>query len=175
MGHLSGMHYELIYDAALSTGDSWSFVQTGLWFVFLGAMALFVIHIRKRYFGHTTSGYQRGFARFFFGFALIWMLLTSLATWHQNHETASASRSNECTIVEGRVSDFRPMAAHGGEHESYSVQGVQFAYSDFSITGGYNNTVSHGGQITEGSQVRLCYFYRARTQTNIIVRVEIAN
>lgn len=169
------MDYELIYDAALSTDGTWSSVGSGLLLVALGGIVLLAIQIRKRYFGQQTSGYQKGFARFFFGFSLVWTIVVSLLTWHQNYETASASRSNECITVEGQVSDFRPMAEHGGEHESYSVQGVQFTYSDFSITGGYNKTVSQGGRITEGSHVRLCYFYRSRTQSNIIVRAEIAN
>ena len=168
------MDYELVYDAALVIRGTWSIAIYGLWFVILGMCLLALSYVRERYFRRKAFGYHKGFARFFFGFALIWMLITSLATWHQNYETASASRSNECTIVEGHFSDFRPMPVGGGSYESYSVQGVQFAYSDFETTGGYNITVSHGGRITKGTHVRICYVFRSRTQSNIIVRVEIA-
>lgn len=168
------MEYELVYDAATSDGGIWSFVGGGVLFTFIGAFALLAIYIFKRYFGRETAGDLVVFFRFFFGFALVWTLVASFSMWHQTNETASASRNDKCLVAEGPVLGFTPMAEYGGSHESFSVQGVDFAYSDYSITGGYNNTVAHGGRITEGSQVRLCYFYRSRTQSNIIARVEIA-
>jgi hypothetical protein len=60
-----------------------------------------------------------------------------------------------------------PYGGHG--NESFSVRGVPFKYSDFVITGGFNNTASHGGPITRDAYVRICY----DPSNNLILRLEI--
>jgi hypothetical protein len=57
----------------------------------------------------------------------------------------------------------------GHAQESFSVAGVPFRYSDFIISGGFNNTLSHGGPINGDSYVRICY---DRTD-GAILRLEI--
>jgi hypothetical protein len=76
---------------------------------------------------------------------------------------------NRCWMVEGPVDHFVPMPYGGHASESFSVHGVPFKYSDFMITGGFNNTVSHGGPITSDSHVRICY----DPSNNVILRLEI--
>jgi hypothetical protein len=60
--------------------------------------------------------------------------------------------------VEGVVSQFDPMPASGHKNESFRVNGIPFAYSDFDMTNpGFRNATSHGGPIKEGLPVRIWY------------------
>ena len=47
------------------------------------------------------------------------------------------------------------MPHQGHSLESFEVNGHRFAYSDYIVTAGFNNTQSHGGPIREGLQVRI--------------------
>lgn len=60
-------------------------------------------------------------------------------------------------VIEGPVTDFIPMPYTGHQLESFSVNGVNFEYSDYVINGGFNKTSSHGGPIYEGRWVRISY------------------
>lgn len=62
-------------------------------------------------------------------------------------------QENQCRIVEGPVEHF----VTGEKGESFSVAGVDFKYSDYVITDGFNNTSSHDGPINSSSYVRICY------------------
>ena len=61
-----------------------------------------------------------------------------------------------------------------GGQEKFQISNIRFEYSDYLITGGFNNTASHGGPIAENIQARICYFYSESEMENIIVRLEIA-
>ena len=71
-------------------------------------------------------------------------------------------------FIEGTVSQFIPMPYTGHAMESFVVHGVRFAYSDYVITAGFNNTSSHGGPIREGLPVRIWY------RGNEILRLDVA-
>ncbi|MBX9769509.1 MAG: hypothetical protein K2X47_19690 [Bdellovibrionales bacterium] len=53
--------------------------------------------------------------------------------------------------------------------ESFMVSGVRFQYSDYVVTDGFNQTASHGGPISKGAYVRICYDPKG----NHILRLEI--
>lgn len=167
------MEYELVYDAANFAWRNWTFIMLGPVFVAIGLAMVFSKSVSRLFGRELNSRLYVLFSRFFLGFAILWTAIAGAATWHQNHETASASRMNLCTLIEGQVQNFDPMPASGHKHESFTVLGVPFEYSDYVLTGGYNNTVAHGGAIVDGAKVRLCYVERRRTRSNIIVRVEI--
>jgi len=76
--------------------------------------------------------------------------------------------------VSGVVTDFVPMPVGGHAEEHFCVQGVCFSYSDFSLTGGFNNTRSHGGPIQSGTTVQVLYVQDQRLGGNVIVRLEVA-
>jgi hypothetical protein len=61
------------------------------------------------------------------------------------------------SVVEGPVTNFHPMPYSGHQDETFSVNGVQFSYSDFELVPCFNNTSSHGGPIREGLRVRIAY------------------
>lgn len=75
-------------------------------------------------------------------------------------------------VVEGSVENFTPMPYGGHAKESFYVNGAYFEYSDYEITGGFNNTASHGGPIKgNGQKVRISY-YSKRNRSNIILILE---
>jgi len=78
-----------------------------------------------------------------------------------------AYRKGQFSVVEGLVSNFRPMPYEGHQEECFSVQSQTFCYSDYAVTGGFNNATSHGGLIREGLPVRVLYIGGA------IVRLEV--
>jgi hypothetical protein len=52
--------------------------------------------------------------------------------------------------------------------EKFCVNDHCFEYSDYVITGGFNNTRSHGGPIREGLPVRVTFI------RNKIIKLEVA-
>ena len=90
---------------------------------------------------------------------------------HAYTTAARAAQDSTTSVVEGRVENFNPAPAEGHQDETFTVKGVPFAYSDYVITGGFNQTQAHGGPIHEGLLVRIHYIPRG----NVIVKLEIAN
>ena len=72
------------------------------------------------------------------------------------------------SIAEGTVVNFHPMPYSGHQNETFSVNGVEFSYSDYVIVPCFNNTASHGGPIRDGLRVRIGY------SGNCILKLEIA-
>lgn len=81
--------------------------------------------------------------------------------------------NHEYYVVEGEIENFVPMPVGGHAHESFTVKGIEFEYSDFDLSyHGFRNTSSHGGPITKnGQQVKLAYI--TDTGKNIILRIEM--
>ena len=72
------------------------------------------------------------------------------------------------TIV-GNVTDLRS----GFKSECFNVEQVQFCYSDFVQTGGFNQTLNHGGPIREGLPVRISFIpVTPSGNRNVILRLE---
>ncbi len=71
-------------------------------------------------------------------------------------------------VGEGTVSNFGPMPYSGHQNELFSVNGVQFSYSDYVVSPCFNNTASHGGPISEGLRVRVAY------SGDCILKLEVA-
>jgi hypothetical protein len=87
-------------------------------------------------------------------------------------EFRAASRDSTTPLVEGVGEEFHPAPYEGHADESFIVKGVAFSYSDYVITGGFNQTQSHGGPIRAGLHVRIRY---VRLFGNTIVRLEVAD
>ena len=66
------------------------------------------------------------------------------------------------------MGDFVPMPYTGHASERFAVGGKTFSYSDYILTGCFNNAASHGGPIKAGLTVRVSYV------GNCIVRLEVA-
>jgi hypothetical protein len=101
------------------------------------------------------------------GFGAFWSGVTFLSTFKEYVALHTAYRRSQFAVVEGRVTDFRPMPYDGHQHECFSVHSRTFCYSDFEVTAGFNNSASHGGPIHEGLPVRVSYI------GSKIVRLEV--
>ncbi len=84
---------------------------------------------------------------------------------------ARAAQDSTTPVVVGRVENFTPAPAEGHRDETFTVAGVRFAYSDYVITGGFNQSQSHGGPLRDGLLVRIHYL----PPSNTIVKLEVAN
>jgi len=86
-------------------------------------------------------------------------------------KTRSVYDKKQYQTIEGTVENFHPMPVSGHDSERFTVNGIQFEFSDFDETNyGYNNAASHGGVIREGLQVRIGYFNNGRK--NVILKLE---
>ena len=75
---------------------------------------------------------------------IVGALATFLGTTRPYDTAAAASREHRYRVVAGPVTDFVPMPYTGHQLETFVV-GRKFAYSDYVLTGCFNNTASHGG------------------------------
>ena len=168
------LNYELIYDAANSDFSEWGLIGIGLVFVVIGAILVFSPTLRSAFGRGASEKSTKLFAKVFFGFSIVWTLGAGSGMLLDYNKAKSASKNNTCAVVEGRIENFHPMPRGGGQQEKFRVSDVRFEYSDYIISGGFNNTASHGGPIAENLQARICYFYSESKNENIIVRLEIA-
>jgi hypothetical protein len=159
------MSYETIFDLTQEGFRLWPGSALGGALLLTGA---WLIAARKRLPTSTVPFFSRIFPLVFFGFAVVWTIVMSAASYREYRELSLALQSNRLLLVEGRVSNFRPMPYMGHMLERFCVRGVCFAYSNFVHTFGFHNATSHGGPIRDGLEVRISYV------GNVIVRLEVA-
>jgi hypothetical protein len=144
------VQYRVIYDVLKDSADA---AEASAWFwrpLVIGIFAGILIALIKK-------------PRLSYVFVILWVLMWFAigfpATRHVIREEATCkmwARSGQFSVVEGRVSNFRPMPYTGHAAESFTVNGLLFSYSDFDKSKcGFRNTASHGGPIREGLQVRI--------------------
>ena len=154
--------YRVAFDL-YQKGYEWSFPAFGLIFVAIGAVLVWL----GRAMNWQRSGRFIGY--FMIGFACLWSGLTFSTTFREYTALRSAYRRSQFSVVEGRVTNFRPMLYQGHQLECFSVQTQTFCYSDYVVTAGFNNSASHGGPIREGLPVRVSYVGSS------IVHLEVAS
>lgn len=160
------MHYVTVFDAASDPLRNWWFPALGLSLAVVGTAMMFIPRFQK-FRGLRGSGLV-GLGAVFASFSVLWTSLASFGMVAVNLTAQREVKSGACTVVEGAVTDFHPMPEDGHPPENFSLNGVRFEYSDFNITGGFNNTASHGGPIRQGLPVRICYL------DGEILRLEVA-
>ena len=151
--------YRIVYDITKEAPAVW-FPAVGLIFVAIGA-------ILWRYRDRLPAGWhgpfrsrpawRKAFAGFYLGFSLIWTTIASIGVRGSFFGARRAMSDGSARIVEGVVENFHPMPYAGHDTERFTVGGVRFAYSDYIVGPGFNNTSSHGGPIREGLSVRIHY------------------
>lgn len=168
------MEFVKVFDLAETGYRTWKFAAFGLIFVGVGAVFFLAPPIFRRlnisFIGFQKRSY-RLFNWAFFCFALIWTATSFYSTFSQYLRFRDLLLGSSCDSVEGKVENFDPMPASGHKHESFTVGGVKFAYSDYEVTNAFNNTKSHGGPITADSYVRICYV--PGISNNYILRLEM--
>lgn len=158
------MDYRTVFDIADEGYKSWS--AHGLIFVAIGCL---IVAFRERLSDQWSERPRQGsaFAFLFLGFAILWTLVDFWGTYSEYADLRDALSSGKASIVEGRVSQFKPMPVTGHAMERFCVETTCFEYSDFVATNGFNNTKSHGGPVREGLPVRVTYVGSA------IVKLEV--
>ena len=153
-------HYRVVFDLS-EKGFQWWFPAFGLIFVVIAGV---LIGLGRRYhwpLSRKLVGY------FMIGFACLWSGLAFSIMLSEYLNLHSAYRLGKFSVVDGPVSNFRPMPYEGHQDECFSVQSQTFCYSDYGVTSGFNHSTSHGGPIREGIPVRVSYI------GNTIIRLEI--
>ena len=89
---------------------------------------------------------------------LVSVLLISIMLG-EYYNTKSVYDKKQYQIIEGKVENYHPMPEGGHDTERFTVNGVEFEFSDFDVSDyGYNNAASHGGAIRQGLKVKIDYF-----------------
>jgi hypothetical protein len=150
--------YMTVFDVTAAGFRQWWFSASGLLFIAVGIAMPWLG--RAGLFGPRTALAPtriKWFRRFFLGFAILWTAVTFAGTCANYRGAVAAMQNGSALVIEGKVENFVPMPYTGHARESFTVGGVRFAYSDYEITAGFNNTMSHGGPIYEGLPVRIWY------------------
>jgi hypothetical protein len=146
------VEYYVAFDAAAAGYRDWRFAAGGLPFLAVGVVLLLAHYRQPR---ARRSRPEGTVLLLFSGFALCWMGGAFAGTWSDYSELRDALRTGRYALVEGVVTDFVPMPKEGHAYERFSVNGCTYRYSDFVVTGAFNNTSSHGGPVREGLRVRI--------------------
>lgn len=160
------MTYRVIFDLVAAGYTDWKFATPGLAGVAIG-VALITFRRSLPSWWRQRPRTSSVFAFGFFIFALLWTVTALVSTHHQYQVLSTATRTHRAGVVEGRVSSFLPMPASGNALESFCVAQTCFAYSDYVITGGFNNTSTLGGPIRAGLQVRIHYVGNTMTKLEV--------
>ncbi len=138
------MIHQIVYDIRDENFNFWTFL---LPLVFLWVIRFLV----KKHFSLSFT-----FKLVFFLFhviSLIWFFYTFL----EFRYLVKSLNSNNCDVVQGYITQFRPKSIFGKKPESFYVDSVYFEYSDSDITNGYNKTVGIGGKVKNGIKAKIFY------------------
>jgi hypothetical protein len=162
------MKYEVVYDLATVGFVAWKPLAIGMILIITGIVAYVWRAAFSKLLWPIRSQRVAGFgAAAFLLAAIVW---TSLITVHlQRHkaELLGAIANGSVRVTEGVVSDFSPMPASGHENERFCLRDTCFEYSDYEISGGFNNSSVMGGPIREGLSIRVW------DVAGVIVRLEV--
>jgi hypothetical protein len=144
------MNYTTVFEVS-KKGFNWWVPAVGFGFFILSAVLIKVGSQHRWPWSKKWVGY--------FGvvFATFWTLAVFGTMFHEYNQLQAAYRRGEYATVEGVIQNFQPMPWDGHQDECFSVNAVQFCYSDYAPTAGFNNTASHGGPIRAGLSVRIGY------------------
>ena len=159
MPHLFLAECRTVYEPSFT----WWFPAAGLG---VAAMALVI--------GRFMAASRRVFTYVIAGVGVLWAIAAGATVYGFHAEARSAAKSPATPLVEGVVEDFHPAPYEGHEDESFAVNGVRFAYSDYVITGGFRQSSSHGGPIRQGLRVRIRYLPAGSPDlsANLIVQLD---
>jgi hypothetical protein len=163
------MTFTTVFDAAQQGHPAWRLNGIGIALVGAGLLLVLAPDLMQRLMPYGLQGRARKiFSWFFLCVALVGAFFTFRATTTSFDAAAAITREGKFHVVEGQVGDFVPMPYTGHASERFAVGGKTFSYSDYILTGCFNNAASHGGPIKAGLTVRVSYV------GNCIVRLEVA-
>jgi hypothetical protein len=167
-------HYHTVYDFA-DRLPRFGFMFFPLIFVAVGIgiyfyYKKFVNHDATSTFGIKKRKYGMVFGIIFASFGgLVTILLISIMLG-EYYNTKSVYDKKQYQLIEGKVGNYHPMPEGGHDTERFTVNGVEFEFSDFDVSDyGYNNAASHGGAIRQGLNVKIGYFNNGNK--NVILKL----
>jgi hypothetical protein len=129
-------------------GYSWAAVLVGLAFIGFGFLGWKYPAWRKGFGIHPIVVMCIGVA---------FALGVFLFQYSNRYAYEAILHQGQAWVVEGRIENFHPMPKSGHAQETFTVNGIPFAYSDYEMTSAFNSTASHGGPLRAGLFVRIYY------------------
>lgn len=167
-------HYHMVYDFA-DRLPRFGFMLLPLIFVVVG-IGIYFYH--KKFvdsnatstFGIKKRKYGMAFGIIFASFGGLISVLLIPIMLGEYYNTKSVYDKKQYQLIEGNVQNYHPMPEGGHDTERFTVNGVEFEFSDFDVSDyGYNNAASHGGAIRQGLKVQIGYFNNGNK--NVILKL----
>ena len=149
------MEYQIIFEISKISMGLLGFILIGTIFIIIG---ISIIKFQQKNI-HKFFGYL------FLTFSLLFTILSASSIYTNHSFLRESYITKNYKTIEGIVENFAH--THNGKVESFSVKGINFKYSNGTITSGFNHTNSFGGPIRKGLKVRISYI------NNIIIKLEI--
>jgi hypothetical protein len=156
--------YELIYDY-ITDANSFSIAEKML-IPMGGALLLaYIYHKGLRKYKTATLVIT--------SLAILLSLLVAISQYIEYRQIVEKIEQGETQIEQGQISKYQPIdITNHGSLESFSINGIKFAYSDYHRIPGYHHACKNGGVICkEGQEIRLSYY--TKNNINYIVRLEV--
>ena len=141
------MEFEPVYDIT-NVPYNWHYPAFGL--VFIGMAVVWAICVWR-----SENRLKRYGPLFMAGFAALWTIGVFSTTFSEWYGGRRALVDGSAAVVEGVTENFVPMPFEGHMDERFTVRGVTFCYSDYTMTSLFKNTRSHGGPMRAGLYVRV--------------------
>jgi hypothetical protein len=161
------MRYETFFEISQKHADWGQMVLPPIIMLLVGALGFLLTKNQKN---------EKRNRLFLLAFVVLGFLFYGLTGWSSLSGDSACRRALEkgdYSVVEGAVSDFKPMPYEGHAEEQFRVNEVHFSYSDYEDSPGFNRTASHGGPIREGMTVRITYSDTCSGGQRCILKLEI--
>ena len=173
------MEYHVVFDATLPAQIGWGGAIAGAAIVAFSAAWVFAPKADEAVVVRLTNRPIHRLTPLTAAIVLaVAFLAASVGLWGDiNKLERQLDRHSKAQIggfptVVGVVTDFSPAKNERGSRETFTVDGVPFSYSDYFLSGGFNQTNLRGGPMGNGLQVRI--LYEPMPYGNVIQRLEIA-
>ncbi|MGE3580978.1 MAG: DUF6498-containing protein [Hyphomonadaceae bacterium] len=139
------------------SGEYWM-IGAGIAFMALGA--IIIVNVRGNLVGPAMLA-----------FATLWTGLVVYSLTNARRRLARALDNGSALVVEGPISGYAFSVTAQKATESFSINGVQFAYAAGLLDGGFNRTAAAGGPVRDAARLRV-HYVRVR-EKNVIAKLEV--
>ena len=152
--------YNLVYDY-ITDANSFSFAEKML--IPMGGVLLLA------YIYHKGLKKYKSATLVITSLAIIVSLLVAISQYIEYKQIVNQIEKGDIQSEQGKISKYRPIdLTNHGSLESFSINGIKFAYSDYHRIPGYHHACKNGGVICkEGQEIRL--FYYTKKNVNYII------
>ncbi len=98
--------------------------------------------------------------------------LVAISQYIEYKQIVEQIKKGDVEIQQGKISEYKPIdLSNHGSLESFSINGVKFAYSDYHRISGYHHACVNGGLICEeGQEIRISYY--TKNNINYIIKLD---